>query len=268
MEVGGGRASYFKSMVNNLFRREKDLYDSREYDNILEVASWPLPKVCKPGVPTTKPTYFLDNVIRVEPIEDLYRGYEIEITQKEERLADVYVASLPDRPFVLFHYLATTLRGSKNLNLQEAGFVCNCIEAAGSVPVILDWKGESSLPDGKRIFNPGPDNPIWQGQRSSSAGTIAALIKRARLCVGIDSGPLHVAGATKTASIGIWRGHHPINFFDLCDNVTHLVPRDVCKIKGINAEVGKAYFEKAYRYEYYTSLNNALGSLITAKLRG
>lgn len=265
MEVGAGKESYFQVQTRNLFRRKKDLYDSRRYDNILDVI-WPVPKACKSEVPSTKPTRFIEDVLKVKPIEHLFEGYEIDITKKEDKLAEEYVASLPDRPFVLIHYLAKTLKHSKSLSHAEAKFICNCIKAAGCVPVILDWKNESKLPDGKTIFNPGVDNPLWQGQKLSSAGTIAALIGKAKLYVGIDSGPLHVAGATKTPSIGVWHGHHPINFFDLCDNVTHLVPRNVCKIKGSGSEVGKEYFQRKYNHAYYDDLKYTLADLITSKL--
>ena len=59
-----------------------------------------------------------------------------------------------------------------------------------------------------------------------SAGTIAALIQRSQLVIGVDSGPLHVAGATTTPTIGVWTGHLPIRYYDVADNVTHLVPAD------------------------------------------
>src|SRR5579859_7477833 len=261
MEVGAGKASYFRSATRRLFLRNKEPYAEGEYDRVIE-GSWSIPKTCRPDLPATKPTRFLQEVLGIDPIESLYRGYQIEIAPEEAELTDQYVASLPPRPLVLLHYLATTLRGFKNLSHEDAWFICDRIQEAGCIPVILDWKSESPLPDGKRIFNPGLDNPIWQGQKSSSAGTLASLIRRARLFIGIDSGPLHVAGATNTPTIGVWRKHHPVNFFDLCDNVTHLVPRRGCRVRGDNAELGKSYFEQAYRFVYYNDLRSALSKSI------
>lgn len=265
MEVGRGKQPYFKQFTNKLFLRKENRYDYREYDNILDV-DWPPTEICHPSVPSTKPTRFLQNYLRVDPIPDLYRGYEITITPQEQELADEYVKTLPKQPFVIVHYLAKTLKFAKSLTHNDALFICRQALKHGCTPVVLDWKGESPLPDQQIIFNPGVNDPIWQGEKLSSAGTIAALIGRAKLYVGVDSGPLHVAGCTTTPTLAVWHGHHPVNFFDLCKNVTHLVP-DAAKglkgIKGSNKIVGRDYFEKAYNHVYYKHL----GSILMREMR-
>ncbi len=267
MEVGKGKDSYFKQYTNKLFMRKTDRYNYRDYDNLLEI-DWPPPEICSTTVPSSKPTRFIQNYLNAEPIEDLYRGYEITITDEEQELADKYVRTLP-REFVIVHYLAKTLKFAKSLTHDDATYICKQVLKAGYTPVILDWKKESPLPDQKKIFNPGPTDPIWKGEKLSSAGTIAALINRAKLYIGVDSGPLHVAGATKTPTIGIWHGHHPVNFFDLCSNVTHLLPitaKGLKGIKGDNKTDGRNYFEKVYNHVYYKHLGKTLADQIRNNL--
>src|SRR5436305_1747188 len=77
------------------------------------------------------------------------------------------------------------------------------------------------------------------------AEVLAALIEAATLMIGVDSGPLHLAGATTTPTIGVWTRHHPVHFFDLAGNVTHLVPGDHAQL----AAGGDAlrYFAEHYR---------------------
>ena len=266
MEVGEGKDSYFKQFANKIFRRKVDLYDSRDYDNLLNI-DWPTPEECSSDLPSSKPTRFLQCYLQVKPIEDLYRGYDVTITPEENQLVNEYVNKLPNKPFVIVHYLAKTLKHAKSLTHTDAAFICKQIMDMDCTPVILDWKKESPLPDQETIFNPGVDDPIWEGRRWSSAGTIAALISRAKLYIGVDSGPLHVAGCTKTPSLGIWHGHHPVNFFDLCDNVTHLVPDGKLKsIKGTKKNDGRNYFEKSYNHVYYQNLGQALSEQIVSRL--
>src|SRR6266849_6473300 len=66
------------------------------------------------------------------------------------------------------------------------------------------------------------------------------------LMIGVDSGPLHVAGATTTPTIGVWTRHHPIHFFDLANNVLHLVPGDHEKYAPGPDAID--YFTKYYRH--------------------
>lgn len=257
MEIGKGKSSYFKSSANQLFLRGTDYYDTRKYKHFLEI-DWPTPDICRATIPSSKPTRFLCNVLRVKPIERLYKGYDITTTPKEHRLADKYIKTLPRKPFVVVHYIAKTLSFAKSLTHEDAEFICKQVIRMGCTPVILDWKDESPLINQKTIFNPSVTNPIWENQRWSSAGTIAALIARAKLYIGVDSGPLHVAGCTNTPTIGVWHGHHPINFYDLCDNVTHLVPAVKKTIKGKRKDSAKRYFEKSYRHIYYHNLHEVL----------
>ncbi len=269
MEIGVGKESYFLPYTRKLFRRKQDKIPRRRYDEILDV-KYPTPEVCQKEFPSSKPCRFIQKVMRIEPIESFFKGYDITVTDEEHELADTYIKKLPKQPFVLIHYLARTLKHRKSLGHDDAAFICLRLLKMGCTPVILDWKGESPIPNQKHIFNPGIDDPLWRGTHLPTAGTTAALIQRARLYIGIDSGPLHIAGCTKTPSIGVWYKHHPINFFDLCDNVTHLIPY-ICKknkyIRGKHKVNARQYFEKNYKHIYYKDLSKELVEAIDKELK-
>jgi ADP-heptose:LPS heptosyltransferase len=265
VEVGVGKSSYFKLLADRIFERKVKKANAAKYDQCIDV-DWPVPKACSGQVPSTKPTRFLQDVLNVEPIESLYK-YDIAIEPSEHEAAENYVRTLPDRPFVLFHYISKTLKYRKCMKEKHAEMVCQQIIDHGHTPVILDWKNESTLPDQKTIFNPGPDNSIWG--KMASAGTIAALIQRAKLYIGVDSGPLHIAATTQTSSLGVWVTHHPVNFFDLADNVTHLIPasnKENRHIRGMYKDKARRYFEKSYNHFYYKKLTNALDNFISRTL--
>jgi 2-polyprenyl-3-methyl-5-hydroxy-6-metoxy-1,4-benzoquinol methylase len=144
--------------------------------------------------------------------------------------------------------------------------VCDVVLAAGHTPVILDWDRRSPLPDGSRIFNPGVDHELWGGCGTGDAEVLAALIEGSRLMVGVDSGPLHVAGATSTPTIGVWTRHHPVHYFDLADNVLHLVPGN--HAERVHGPQALAYFQQHYRYQTYRELNVDLPAFVESLLTG
>lgn len=284
MAVGIGKHSYFHNLVNTMFIKQstsvgigEKTYDTRQYDEILDVL-WPPPQTNFGHIPSTKPSQFLRYVIGVDPIESLYRKYEIKITEEDDIKTKEYKDTLPkNKGFVLVHYLAKTLKHNKSLQHDTAKRICDRLISHDYTPVILDWKKESPLPNNKTIFNPGADNPVWgnkyetiQGRSYSlaDAGTIASLIEKSSLYIGIDSGPLHVAGCTNTPTIGVWHGHHPVNFYDLPPNVTHLVDRKrkLSTIFGKEKERALEYFEKTYKYEYYDDLDRQIDKVIEERL--
>lgn len=107
---------------------------------------------------------------------------------------------------------------------------------------------------------------MWHGKGTGDAESLAALIDASRLLIGVDSGPLHVAGATTTPTIGVWTQHHPVHFFDLADNVLHLVPGD----HGEHAAGPQAlkYFRGAYHWRTYKQLYVDLPALVHSRLTG
>jgi ubiquinone/menaquinone biosynthesis C-methylase UbiE len=122
------------------------------------------------------------------------------------------------------------------------------------------------LPDGSSIHNPDADHQLWGGIGTGDAGPLAALSEAATLLIGVDSGPLHVAAATTTPTLAVWTQHHPIHFFDLADNVTHLVPGDHTRFAAGAAAL--RYFHANYRHRTYKQLGIDLPALVEALLTG
>jgi 2-polyprenyl-3-methyl-5-hydroxy-6-metoxy-1,4-benzoquinol methylase len=145
----------------------------------------------------------------------------------------------------------------------------------GYTPVILDWDYRSVIPNQIIIFCPDKNNPLWGGQTTGDANILAALSHKAAFFIGIDSGPAHIAAATKTQGIVIWTQHHPVNFFDLNNSFTHLIPLDVrnyVKVGGVRRNAGEEidkairYFEKRYIYKHYRDLQHSVLEVLRDKL--
>jgi 2-polyprenyl-3-methyl-5-hydroxy-6-metoxy-1,4-benzoquinol methylase len=167
---------------------------------------------------------------------------------------------------VLLHYQGNTSAGDKDLDHDLAGGVCDVVRGAGLVPVVLDWDRRSPLPDGIRVHNPGAEHELWGGTGTGDAEALAALIEASTLLVGVDSGPLHVAGATTTPTVAVWTRHHPVHFYDLAENVTHLVPGDHAGL--VAGPEALRYFEAHYRRRAYKHLGNELPALVQSLLTG
>src|SRR5262249_50219216 len=116
---------------------------------------------------------------------------------------------------VLLHYQGNTSPAQKDLDHDLAREVCEVALRAGLVPVVLDWDRRSPLPDGACVYNPDADHALWGRSGTGDSEVLAALIEASALMVGVDSGPLHVAGASGTPSVGVWTRHHPVHFYDL-----------------------------------------------------
>jgi FkbM family methyltransferase len=195
----------------------------------------------------------------------------VHFTPALERAAADYVESVlaqaasSGKPagLVLIHYQGNTSMDQKNLTHDLVRRVCDHVLGLGHVPVILDWDRRSPLPDNRRIYCPDADHPLWGHTGTGDAGALAALISRARLFIGIDSGPLHVAAATSTPTIAVWTGHHPIHYLSPADNVVNLVPHDHARlIRPPEADRALEYFSTHYRFRTYVDLEgNLLASL-------
>ncbi len=214
--------------------------------------------------PSTKVARCLLEVFQVAPRPEWMR-YTIPRGARETQAARDYLREITGAtpaarerfPVVVIHYQGNTSQSRKDLPHDLIAEVCRDAIEQGYVPVVLDWDRRCPFVDNTRIFNPGVGHPLWEqsraGQaRTGDAATLAALIEASALMIGIDSGPLHVAGATTTPTLGVWHQHHPVRFFDLAENVTHLVPENhACRAPG---PLSLAYFETAYRHHTYQDL--------------
>ncbi|MDB5342011.1 MAG: hypothetical protein JWP89_388 [Schlesneria sp.] len=223
--------------------------------------------------PSTKPTRCLREVFRLEPKLELY-GYQIARSLAAEQRARDYLASLcPEGPLlngrfpaVMIHYQGNTSCDKKDLSHEVARRACDTARELGYVPVILDWDFRSPLIDQQTVHCPQADHALWGGQGTGDAEALAALIEASSLMIGIDSGPLHVAGATSTPTLGVWTRHHPVHYFDLCPNVKHLVPRNQARLARGSAAVD--FFTSHYDHDLYEDLGGDLAPHVRSQLTG
>jgi len=220
---------------------------------------WLEPAQCYADSPGTKAERCLRETFGLEPIEELCR-YSIQTTDADRRRAATFLNELPCEehdggrfPVVLIHYQGNSARAAKNLDHATMRPVLNVVRDRGFVPVILDWEKplRSPLIDQKKVFCPNRDHPIWRGLKTGDGATLAALVEQSALVIGIDSGPEHVAAATTTPTIVVWRRLHPYHYFGLAKNVLHLVPRQHVTFLRGQRDKGLAYFENNYRYAVY-----------------
>lgn len=267
-----GRHSAFQGLCRRVFVLDRDPPDRAAYDQSY-VLEWHECHTNQVGWPSTKATRCLQEVFRLNPIPELctytvnYGGHARELVRRY--LGSICPTAPADGerfPAVLMHYQGNTSVERKNLPHDLIRAVCEATLRVGFVPVILDWDRRSPLVDGSRIHNPDARHELWAGTGTGDAETLAALIDASALLIGIDSGPLHVAGATTTPAIGVWTRHHPVHFFDLAHHVTHLVPRDH-ENQAARPE-SLAYFANNYLFHTYNHLYAELPALVESTLTG
>jgi len=207
-------------------------FDYRDQYNKTIKLAWPRPEYIYPG-PSTKPALCLQEVFNLGPIPELWK-YEIHPSEEATKKAERYqVEYLDSQPFGLIHYKGTSSPQDKDLTDYEALQLVKAIKKLGLVPVLLEWNPNNKLVK----LDPGIANPsrlhpwLWDGQREGDGGTITALIQRANLFFGIDSGPEHLAAATDTPTYIFWWNNEPALCFDPAENVTHFVPNDCQSIQ-------------------------------------
>jgi ADP-heptose:LPS heptosyltransferase/SAM-dependent methyltransferase len=251
---------------------EEQTYDRTAFDQVIPL-DWHECHADHEFHPSTKPAECLINVFGLGPRPDLFR-YAIRIHPASQQLAtDALAEYCPgDRPAngrhktVIIHYQGNTSEDKKNLPHEIIKEVCEVIHNAGHVPVILDWDNRSTIVDNVRVFSPGPIHRLWNGHGIGDAIAIAALIEASTLMIGVDSGPLHVAGATTTPTLAVWTNHHPVHFFDLADNVTHFVPPSHHDLTA--GRKATEYFRQNYRHHVYNKLNVDLPAMVQSILTG
>jgi 2-polyprenyl-3-methyl-5-hydroxy-6-metoxy-1,4-benzoquinol methylase len=295
--------SAYRNLCRRSLVLDRDPLDRAAYDQTWAL-DWHECRSAFSCWPSTKTTQCLLDVFHLNPIPDLCT-YTIHPDAPARRLACLYLQAVCGRgaaetlattagagagpsppsgegprgrpadadgalaarfPAVLIHYQGNTSSDQKDLPHDLVRELCDTVLRLGYVPLILDWDRRSPLPDGVRIFNPDADHELWAGFGTGDAGTLAALIEASALMVGVDSGPLHVAGATSTPAIAVWTHHHPVHYFDLAPNVTHLVPGDHARLAA--GPDALTYFEQNYRHRPYRQLYVELPALVESLLTG
>lgn len=243
-----------------------------KYDQVLSL-SWDECHESYANCPSTKPTRCLKDVFRLTPLPELYTYQIARRPQADQRARDYLGKLCPNGPrsdgrfpVVLLHYQGNTSRERKDLPHEIARQICAAVREQGHVPVVLDWDNRCPFVDQQTIFNPSASDALWGGHGTGDAEPLASLIEASSLMIGVDSGPLHVAGATTTPTIGVWLRHHPVHYFDLCPNVRHLVPEDFRTIA--KAPAAAAYFDGHYQFDVYRDLATDLVAQVRAQLGG
>lgn len=265
-----GKHSAFFGLCRNSFHDRDTRPAANSYQAVFNV-EWHEGEQAHAGLPATKVSQFLLREFGIQPDPELYR-YRIEVRPEARERARHYLESIcgPRAPLdgrypvLLLHYQGNTSQGEKDLTHDTARTICEAAQTAGLVPVVLDWDRRSPLPDQEAIFCPGTDHPLWGNTGTGDAEILAALIEQAAVLIGIDSGPLHVAAATTTPTFGVWTHHFPAQYFDLADNVTHLVPENWRDFGLARQPASAEFFLKHYRHRTYQSVENSLTEILLA----
>jgi ADP-heptose:LPS heptosyltransferase len=264
-ETTSGKENCYNGFVNHTYNAHESPSNPKDFDKVINFF-FPEPTAATSDlsirfqVPSSKPTHAIFEDLKLEPDPKLFK-YEIKIQEQIRRMVKQYMGTIPNKNgIVTIHHRAASSPYNKDIDERDLSKLCDSLIHNGFTPLILDWKG-TKLPDQKRIFIPDQNNSIWMGKPYGDVATIAAIIEQSRLFIGVDSGPLHLAGATQTPSIGYWKYHHPVHYFDF-SHVVHMVPHEHLKyIKSNNKAGTDDLFQRNYKHRWYSHGNRA-GSLI------
>lgn len=252
-----GKHSCFHGLCRKSFHEDEPI-DYSVYDEIIDVG-WYENYNRYTDRPNTKVTNSLAEEFDLRYNPEL-AAYQIRATAEDAARADAFLESLGapqverngrlKRKALICHYEGNTSPEKKNLHPSHIKAAIHTLLPHGYKAVILDWDKRSGLHDPDAgIHIPGADHQYWTGTGTGDAARIKALADAADLFVGIDSGPGHVAGASNTPAIIVWRGHHPFQFYDPCPNVEHLVPDHECHF--FQSDTAREYYLKHYRQRFY-----------------
>lgn len=267
-----GKQTAYSDLCDRAFALNGQPIASNNYDQVHDL-DWEEAATCFAEYPSTKATRCLREIFGLVPMPELCR-YRVTVSPDAEQRARGYLSGVCNErigesgryPAVLIHYQGNTSGPKKDISHSVVEELCEIIVSSGYVPVILDWDNRSPLIGKPGVFNPAADDGLWGNLGTGDAEVLAALIESASLMIGIDSGPLHVAGATTTPTIGVWTKHHPVHYFDLAANVTHLVPDGHAKLA--KGQPAVKFFRGHYCHHVYSDIHIDLPAMVKSKLTG
>jgi SAM-dependent methyltransferase len=223
------------------------------------------------GWPATKVYHCLTRVVRVPLRRDCWR-YSCEVGELPRAKVRRYLESVSGVPadesgrfpVVMIHNRGYSSRMHKDLPTEIIEQVVKACHDRRLAVVMVDLERENPLTDQKTVFAPVRGHPVWQRPGGADPETMLAMIDAAALFIGIDSGPLHLAGASSTPAIGVWTHHHPIRFFDFAANVLHLVPAGHQRLA--LGPRSLETFQAEYRHAVYGNLGPAIIEQLDALL--
>ncbi len=271
LETTQGKEPCCSHLVERCFLVEERCETKAKFDKIInfnfkEPDQTTCDRAIQYSLPASKPLDAVVGDLELTPDPNLFK-YEIEIKQQTKKIVSNYLKTIPQKNgIVSIHYQASSSPNKKNIAQNDVKNICDFLFRNGYTPLILDWK-DDTLIDNQTIFGTTKNHSIWQNQRNGSAEIIAAIIEQSKLFIGVDSGPLHIAGCLKTPTIGFWKDHHPMHYFDFSDNVIHLLPKNSWKnFRGRNRNELNELFEKLYNYKYYHNFNDDIFQVIQESL--
>ena len=255
-----GKHTAFTGLANRCWHDRDRNPNRANYKQVFDI-DWHEAERAYERTPSTKVTRCLVEELKIDPDPSLYH-YRIEQTPSAAEGARGYLESISGAPgtdgrypVLLLHYQGNTSQQEKDLTHEQARGICDAAVTVGLTPVVLDWDRRSPLPDDKTIFCPPLGRgDIWGDSGTGDAAVLAALIESSALMIGVDSGPLHVAGATTTPTLAVWTGHFPAQYFDLADNVKHFVPQHWTGVGLARRKAAQRYFQENYSFAVYDDL--------------
>lgn len=200
------------------------------------------------GVPSTKVAECLNRYFpECKPIKELFHYTVADDSSCQTRMKNFHEQFLEGKPFALLHHEGTNSPEEKNMPTEDAQYIVDFCLAQGWQVLLLDFANTSRLKEQEGLHFVGHGHGLWLGHSWGDARAIKALIERAEVFFGVDSGPEHIAATTKTPTFVWWTGHNPLRCFDLADNVTHWLP-DVDRIE---YQEPREFFEEHYHHYYY-----------------
>jgi hypothetical protein len=131
-----------------------------------------------------------------------------QISAEDWAMVDSYVGGLA-KPLILLHTVGNSFQKSKSIPAtMTSELYSHLLDGCEGTLILLDWDNRVQKHDSPRVRHL---TDHWQKLTISQ---LAALLTRADLLIGIDSGPFHLAGALDVTSLGVFLdpGHHPARY--------------------------------------------------------
>lgn len=237
-------------------------YDRSKYAQVISL-SWGDCTNDVDGLPSTKPFRALEEVFRIAPRQEWWQYAcvvpelaRVRAAHYLEEVSGVKNSAGGRYPVALVHYHGYSSCMNKDIPREVVIELVKGLQARKLAVVLLDIDGPPKLAAELGVACPVRGHPVWQRPGQADPQTMLAMIDAATVMVGIDSGPLHLAGCSSTQALGVWTHHHPIRFYDFAPNVVHLVPAGHRRLA--NGPRSCHTFETRYRHSVYSNMLNAI----------
>lgn len=225
--------------------------DESAYDVVLH-DPWCEPDRSYPWCAATKAEKCLIDRFSITPRPE-WCDYSFACPPAEQARVDTWLAARKLTACALIQHLGRSWKSQKNVPCGPTRSVCRRLLARGITPLVLDLdrptkKVRDNLCAG--IVHPPAGDELWQGLPWADATTIAALAKRAALCLGIDSGPTKIMAGSGTPTLTVWPhagALHPLHYAAPHASELHVLREGHATAIREPRGDGLEYFERHYR---------------------